>query len=288
MRTLLVMRHAKSDWQAANEADHDRPLNKRGARTARLVGRLLAERGETPDHIVSSTALRAQTTAELAIQTGNWDCSLALSSALYGAWNEAVLSVIADAPDVDRLMIVGHEPAWSRVVTQLTGSSVEMKTGSVAIIELPIESWTEISDALGSLQELINPRNLFGSRWDDNEGLSLPEGSWVVSEISIGGELVPPLEGPVLTLEVSGGRLSGSAGINRFMGQIDKDHFGTLATTRMAGPPELMDQEARYLRHLSSIDRVEVTKKGMNMVTSGLVVLTLTSMNQSNGERSSG
>ena len=59
--TLYVLRHGKSDWQAAYGADHDRPLKKRGREAAQLVGRLLSSADEAPDHILSSSALRART-----------------------------------------------------------------------------------------------------------------------------------------------------------------------------------------------------------------------------------
>ena len=62
MKTLLVLRHAKSSWDHTELADHDRPLNKRGMRTAPRMGRLLIERDLVPDLILCSTAVRARTT----------------------------------------------------------------------------------------------------------------------------------------------------------------------------------------------------------------------------------
>ena len=67
MKTLVVMRHAKSSWKAADLPDHERPLNGRGRRDAPRMGRWIARHAAVPDRIVSSTAIRAQTTARLAL-----------------------------------------------------------------------------------------------------------------------------------------------------------------------------------------------------------------------------
>ncbi len=99
-----------------------------------------------------------------------------------------------------------------------------------------------------------------------------PEGRWQVSLIGVGGELVPPIEGSRLTLEVHGDHIGGSSGINRFAGTINDDgSLGPLATTRMAGSPVLKEQEQRYLAHLSNIDAVSE----MDLHASEIVVLSL-------------
>ena len=111
------------------------------------------------------------------------------------------------------------------------------------------------------------------------------EGSWVVESLAVAGELVPPIEGgKPLRLDVSDGRVSGSAGINRFMGQLGDDKpFPTLATTMMAGPEELMSQERILLEHYQSVDAVEASSSaspsgsstGILLLSEGLVVVTL-------------
>ena len=84
-------------------------------------------------------------------------------------------------------------------------------------------------------------------------------------------------EGSRLTLEVSDGRVSGSSGVNRFMGSLgeEKPFSGPLATTMMAGPEELMSQERIFLDHLASVDSVEEADDGILLLSDGLVVLTL-------------
>ena len=166
MKTLLVMRHAKSDWEAEYAADHDRPLNDRGVRSARLMGRLLAAKELVPEAIISSTAVRARTTAELAREAGGWDANLFLEPEFYGASSRSVIEAIAKAPTVERLMVVGHQPTWSVVVDDLTDRYVDMKTAAVAVIALPITVWADTAPMAGSLVEVLYPREYFGSEFD--------------------------------------------------------------------------------------------------------------------------
>lgn len=163
MKTLLVMRHAKSDWDASYGADHDRPLNERGVRSARIMGRVLAEAGLAPDLIVTSTAVRARSTAALASEAGTWKSETRLEPSLYGSGTDTALEVAAAAPDVSRLMLVGHQPTWSLLVTALTGERVEMKTATVAVIEFEIEQWSGLVGAQGKVSDVFQPRDYLGS-----------------------------------------------------------------------------------------------------------------------------
>ena len=158
MKTLLLMRHAKSDWDADYGSDHERPLNERGLRSARLMGRVLAKEGLVPDLIISSTAVRARKTAELAIEAGGWNSEMRLDRSLYDEGPRGVLAVGASASDVDGLMLVGHQPTWAMLVSALTGERAEMKTAAVAVIEMDIESWADLPDASGTLTRVLEPR----------------------------------------------------------------------------------------------------------------------------------
>jgi phosphohistidine phosphatase len=168
MPTLLVMRHGKSDWGAPNGADHDRPLAERGVRSARLIGRLLTGLDLAPHFIISSTAVRARTTAELAAAAGGWDAPISLQPGFYGGSTGDVLGLAArEAPDVDRLMLVGHEPTWSGLVEHLTGARVPVKTGTVAVIDVEAAHWSALPEARGELMALRNPRDYFDTEWDE-------------------------------------------------------------------------------------------------------------------------
>ena len=166
MKTLLLMRHAKSDWDADYGADHERPLSERGVRSARLMGRLVAGLNLMPDHVLSSTATRARTTVKVAAEAGEWECPIVLAEGLYGSGPGTVLALAVAAPPVDRLMLVGHQPTWSMILHRLTGARAEMKTASLAVVDLMIEDWPELEDAQGVLVSLHQPRPYFGSQWD--------------------------------------------------------------------------------------------------------------------------
>ncbi len=163
MRTLLVMRHGKSDWDADNESDHERPLNERGVRSARLMGRFLASRELEPHWIITSTALRARATAELAKEAGGWSAGVVADSALYDTTPDGAVSVAAGAPDVERVLLVGHQPTWSQLVHHLTGTEVDLKTADVALVSVDVDSWDALAFATCDLEDVIRSRELLES-----------------------------------------------------------------------------------------------------------------------------
>lgn len=165
MKRLMILRHAKSDWNAGASSDHQRPLNRRGTAAAMTMGKVLADMGETPDLIYSSSAQRARETAMLANESGDWGCEIVEIDELYGTSAGGALQIAAAAPDtVERLMLVGHEPTWGYLVRSVTGAAVTMKTATVAGIDLRMETWKHAPDATGALAYLLQPR-LF-KHWD--------------------------------------------------------------------------------------------------------------------------
>ncbi|MCG6947376.1 MAG: histidine phosphatase family protein [Acidobacteria bacterium] len=162
MKTLLVMRHAKSDWGATFSSDRERPLSRRGINAARRVGRFLSDAGTTPDLVLSSTAVRALTTAELAADAGDWDCEILTSENLYASDPETVLGEVHGVDNgVERLLIAGHEPTWSTLVTWLIGGGrVRMPTAAVACLDLPHGEWTDLAPATCVLRWFVIPRAL--------------------------------------------------------------------------------------------------------------------------------
>lgn len=157
MKTLLLMRHAKSDWSADYGVDHDRPLNDRGIDSAKAMGSALTTDGLVPELVITSTAVRARTTAELAADAGEWDCEIRLESRLYGSGADMAVQVATEAPAVDRLMLVGHQPTWSILVSVLSGERVEMKTATVAV--LGFDEWPALESASGRLETVYQPRD---------------------------------------------------------------------------------------------------------------------------------
>ena len=161
MKTLLVLRHAKSSWDHAELSDHDRPLSRRGNRAAPRMGRLLVEQGLVPDLILSSTAERARTTAEMVADECAPPPPIDYLPSLYGADPQTYLEAASDSgDDLERVMVVGHNPGIESLVSLLTGSYERMPTAALACIELQIESWEKAVDAKGRLAGLWRPKEL--------------------------------------------------------------------------------------------------------------------------------
>ncbi len=162
MKTLLVMRHAKSDWGTASGDDHDRILARRGIKAARKIGRFLTESGTIPDLVLSSTAVRALTTVELAKEAGVWGCDIVANRNLYASDPERVLDVIHETGNgVQRLLIAGHEPTWSTLVGWLIGGGrVGMPTAAVACLDLPQGDWLDLAPSTCQLRWLVTPKSL--------------------------------------------------------------------------------------------------------------------------------
>ena len=146
MKTLLILRHAKSSWNDPGVSDHDRPLNSRGKEEAPQVGLELRRRSTVPDLVLSSTAKRARKTAKKVLAAGEFACELTLLPELYLASPGTWLTVLqSQANHVRTLLVVGHNPGLEELVTALTGQHVAMCTAALAEIQLPIEQWTELA-----------------------------------------------------------------------------------------------------------------------------------------------
>ncbi len=167
MKTLLVMRHAKSDWGAAFGDDHERPLARRGVKAARRMGRFIAEAGVAPELVISSTAVRALTTAKLAAEAGDWGCPIVITEDFYASDAASVLERVGETEaGVERLLIAGHEPTSSALVRWLIGGGrVRMPTAAVACLDLPHGDWIDLAPATCELRWLVTPRMLKGEEF---------------------------------------------------------------------------------------------------------------------------
>ena len=162
MKTLLLLRHAKSSWEDGNLADFDRSLNARGRSDAPRMGRLLAQYELTPDLIVTSAARRAATTAELIALAAEYAGDIQYTNELYLADPETFLDVARDTADgVARLMLVGHNPGIEELVSNLAGREERMPTAALACFRLAIEHWRELNDETAvELLHLWRPKEL--------------------------------------------------------------------------------------------------------------------------------
>ena len=162
MKHLLLLRHAKSDWNADYGNDHDRPLAHRGQEAAIRMGRFLTRTRCVPDQILSSSALRALHTVELAGEAGSWKVPLSVSKGLYGTTCENALRILREQQDdVQTLLVAGHEPTWSELTGRLVGDAyVKFPTAAVARIDFDVERWSEIDFGTGRLAWLVTPKLL--------------------------------------------------------------------------------------------------------------------------------
>ncbi len=145
MRTLFVMRHCKSRWDQGNVQDIDRKLSARGKRDAQDVGRQLALDAPPPDLIVTSTARRARATAKRVAKAWGYSARTTKEPRLYDATRQSCVSLLRALDEsVESVMIVGHNPCLEELVFFLGDRAVQMATGTVARIDLPIDSWQEL------------------------------------------------------------------------------------------------------------------------------------------------
>ena len=174
IKTLLILRHAKSSWKFPDLADHDRPLNKRGKRDAPKIGKLLKEKDLVPDLIISSTAVRAERTAKMVAKASKYKGKVTLTDSLYAAGPDAA-GPDAAGPDayIDALrnlqnkyntvLVIGHNPGLEELVKILSGEEYHvMPTCALAHIRLDIQSWSDIVQMTGKgrLVRLWNPHEL--------------------------------------------------------------------------------------------------------------------------------
>jgi phosphohistidine phosphatase len=162
MKTLLLLRHAKSSWGNPGLADHDRPLNKRGKRDAPRIGELLRREELVPHLIISSTARRARVTAELVAEHSGYAGSLRLEADLYAAGAEAYLEGLANLPDeYERVMVVGHNPGLEELLEAIIGGYERLPTAALAEVRLPVQRWRDLNDETeGELVNLWRPKEL--------------------------------------------------------------------------------------------------------------------------------
>lgn len=154
MKTLLILRHAKSSWRDAELSDYDRPLNKRGKRDAPRMGEHMRQHRLIPDFILTSSAKRARKTASKVAKACGYTRKIKRLDAFYHAPPEVYFEILQALPDTyQRVMVIGHNPTMEQLVMHLTGPIARMPTAALAHIELPIQRW-EALDFYFGLQTL--------------------------------------------------------------------------------------------------------------------------------------
>ena len=157
MKTLSVMRHAKSD-RSVVQADFDRPLNHRGRRDVPQLARLLRPLEERPQLILASPARRARETAE-GLAAALEPCALAFDQRLYLAPPQVLGAVLGEQDDrYASLLVVAHNPGLEEWLTLLCGGSFHLPTAGLAALHLEVERWSQVGAGQGQLQWFFIPR----------------------------------------------------------------------------------------------------------------------------------
>lgn len=149
MKTLTLVRHAKSSWGDPALADRERPLNERGLRDVAAMGQRLAQRGARPDLLLASPATRALTTAEhLAQALGIKRKDIVVDDRLYAAVASELLAVIlALGNEYQRVMLVAHNPGLSDLVHRFASDITHLPTCAVVELTFAVAAWGEIGEA---------------------------------------------------------------------------------------------------------------------------------------------
>ena len=148
MKTLYILRHAKSDWTDFSQSDFDRTLNTRGECDAPKMGEFLAKKGIKLDRIIASPAVRAKTTALYAAKGLGYEAErIIFEPNLYLAELKAIRYLVQNQPDtVETLMIVGHNPGLTEAVNALSQVQMdELPTAGVFAVQFSTEKWGQIS-----------------------------------------------------------------------------------------------------------------------------------------------
>jgi phosphohistidine phosphatase len=166
MKTLLILRHAKAVSKDRSLSDHDRPLDKLGENDALHMGKLMKDKDIIPSFIISSTALRAKTTAELVAKGCSYQGDIVLNQSLYEAKPKDYLLIRNTLSDkYNSVLIVGHSPTVEDTIQMLTDSAgvVTIPSCVLAHLSLSIERWSDLSKSKVEqhnvvLREIIQPR----------------------------------------------------------------------------------------------------------------------------------
>jgi phosphohistidine phosphatase len=163
VKTLLLLRHAKSSWDDTGLRDFDRPLAPRGRRDAPKMGRLLRTEDVELEHVVCSTAVRARETLDLAAKAARYNGSIDFVDAIYEAPYDRLARIVTSLPDrAAAVLMVGHNPGFEDLIRYLCsrdGSlNVTVPTATLACIDFDVARWESATGGTGSLRWLAIPK----------------------------------------------------------------------------------------------------------------------------------
>ncbi|MBQ15008.1 MAG: histidine phosphatase family protein [Gammaproteobacteria bacterium] len=163
MKTLFILRHAKSSWDDPGLRDFERPLSDRGLLDAPVMGCRFLGREKSTDCIISSPAVRAKSTAKLFAEAIGFPAAdLASNPELYFAGAPMFLKATSLLDEsFDSAILVGHNPAITEFVNSMAGTDIEnVPTCGLVELSLPIENWSEVELDSATLVDFDYPKNV--------------------------------------------------------------------------------------------------------------------------------
>jgi phosphohistidine phosphatase len=163
MKTLFLVRHAKSSWKETDLSDKDRPLNKRGKHDAPVMGKLLKKMNVQPDLLISSPAVRALTTAlNIANEIDYPNSKIDIVENIYMASATELLNEVSKSDDkLKSIMLFGHNPGITDFLNGLSTANIDnMPTCSIVCIQFEINSWSDIKNKKGKVVFFEYPKKL--------------------------------------------------------------------------------------------------------------------------------
>ena len=162
MKSLLLVRHAKSSWDSVAITDFDRPLNERGKKDAPVMGKRLKEKDIDIDAFISSPAKRAKKTAKLFVrELDKKEKNIIYLSSLYNASTKDFYDAIKNLDDKFKIVaLFSHNPGITEFANELTKNIIDnMPTSSVYAVKIPIDKWKEFQDAKKEFWFFDYPKN---------------------------------------------------------------------------------------------------------------------------------
>lgn len=169
MKTVYLLRHAKSSWDDPSIPDFQRPLSERGRKTAPKMSEYLKEEGLIPDAVLCSGAKRAVETWEL-IAPSLGSPKLHLDDNLYMAAPEAIIQWLKRlTPEINSVLLIGHNPGFEELAVRFSGDGKKKAlkrlrkkypTGALAVIQFDVDGWPAVGDGAGYLERFVRPKDL--------------------------------------------------------------------------------------------------------------------------------
>lgn len=161
MKTLILVRHAKSSWDNPDLDDFDRPLNKRGKKNAPFMAEKLKEYGIKPDLIISSPANRALTTAQIFAEILGYPLDkIKQESVIYDNEAVSIIELISYIDDkYNKVAIFGHNPSFTFIANRLSEANIDnIPTCGIVCIEFNTDLWKDCKKTVGNLKFFIYPK----------------------------------------------------------------------------------------------------------------------------------